>query len=289
MKYAIRNSIILFIILLLVFTGFKVYSIPNSTKVKKLKKTYQENLKLLEDLRTQNPNIEDQYKIEYLLSDLQEKKRQTGKFILKKEDPIFSYKYFLDICDKFSSKMEFDFNISKQTDANNQTFNSYTLTGIAYIDEVYNFLYQLEKQYLLYIITAVDITEESTKDATVKFEISIQGYQADSGTVEEEAPWRTLPPRHITYDPLLSRIHGPIERSYEEKFINVEKVRVIGLSAEKVFLAEENGTITVLAPGDKVGYGYIDYINLEEQYVQFKLNKIGIITTHKLYLEKEKL
>jgi hypothetical protein len=287
MKYAIRNTIILAVILLLVIGGFYLANITPKNNLEKLKKSYQENLQLLEDLRAAHPNLEDQFKIEYLLEDLQERKRKTGKYILKKEDPIFSYQYFLDICQRFSADLDFDFNISQRTDAEEKTYNSYTLTGIAKLTDLYTFLYNLEKQYLLYIITNIDIGEESTADGTIRYTLTIQGYSSDSGTVEAESPWRQLPRRNIKYDPLRSRIHGPIVRAQEEEFVNIQTVKVIGLSAEKAFLAEEDGTITILQPGEKVAYGYLDYINLEEQYVQFKLNQIGIITTHKLYLEKE--
>ncbi|MFO7896241.1 MAG: hypothetical protein R6U84_04845 [Candidatus Cloacimonadales bacterium] len=287
MKYAIRNTIILSVILLLVAGGFHLTTIPTAKEVEKLKQAYQENVQLLEDLRAAHPNLEDQFKIEYLLEDLQEKKRKTGKYILKKEDPIFSYQYFLDICQRYSIDLDFDFNISQRTEADNISYNSYTITGISRLSDIYRFLYHLEKQYLLYIITNIDLSEESTADGTVRYTITIQGYQADTGTVEAESPWRQLPSRTISYDPLRSRIHGPIVRAQEEEFVDIQKVQVIGLSAEKVFLAEENGSITILKTGDKVAYGYLDYINLEEQYAQFKLNQIGVTTTHKLYLEKE--
>ncbi|MCK4956655.1 MAG: hypothetical protein KAS49_03400 [Candidatus Cloacimonetes bacterium] len=287
MKYTIRNSIILLIICLLVIAGFYLASISTVKEVNVLKNAYQENLKILEKLRSQNPNIEEQFKIEFILEEIQEKKLKTGKYILKKEDPIFSYQYFLDICDKFSAKMNFDFNISEKADLENSKFNTYSLTGIAEISSIYQFIYNLEKQYLLYIITDVDISEESTEDKTARYNIVIQAYQSDIGTVENEFPWRFLSKRVLNHDPFISRIHGPITKKYEELFLDIEKIKIIGFSAEKVFLTDENGTIKVLSVGDKVAYGYLDYIDLENQFIQFKLNKIGLETTHKLYLEKE--
>ena len=286
MKYTLRNSLILVVVLLIVIGTFYVKNIPIKKDLEKLKHSYQENLKMLESLQSENPNMDDEYRIKYLLEDLQEKKLKTGKYILKKEDPIFSYNYFLDICDKFGADLEFDFFISARSDdANN--FNSYTLSGVAKIQDVYTFLYHLERQYLLYIITGVELREESTEDQTVKYEIKIEAYQSDMGTVEDETPWRELPPRNLDYNIFISRIHGPIDSPYEEQFLDIETAKVIGLSTDKAFLSDETGTIYVLIPGDKVAYGYVDNINTEEQYVQFRINKIGVVTTHKLYLKKE--
>ena len=265
---------------------FYINNLPIKKELSKLKQSYQENLKLLEELQSKNPNIDDEYRIKYLLEDLQEKKLKTGKFILKKEDPIFTYKYFLDICDKFGANLDFDFFISAKSDSESN-FNSYTISGIAKIQDIYTFLYHLERQYLLYLITGVELREESTENQTIKYEIKIEAYQADTGTVEAETPWRELPPRQLDYNIFKSRIHGPIESQYEEQFINIETAKVIGLSTDKAFLSDGSGTIYVLIPGDKVAYGYVDSINTEEQYVQFRINKIGVVTTHKLYLKKE--
>lgn len=286
MKHAIRNSLILIIILFVVIGGFIAQGLPYKKELKKLKKSYQENLKLLQDLQADNPNIEDQYRIKYLLEDLSEKKLKTGKFILKKEDPIFSYRYFLDICDKFDAQLDFDFFISKRAD-DKENYNNYTLSGTSKIKDVYNFLYNLERQYLLYIITGLELKEQSIEDQTINYQIQIQAFYSETGTVEAESPWRTLPPRNLSYNILSSRIHGPINKPYEEKFIDIETASVIGLSLDKAFISTVNGTIVVLSSGDKVAYGYVDQINLDEQYVQFRINRIGVVTTHKLYLEKE--
>lgn len=287
MKYAIRNSIILIVILLIVVLSFHFSSSSNVKEVVKLKKSYQDNLALLENLRTENPNMEEQFKIEFVLNDLHDKKRKTGKYLLKKEDPTFSYQYFLDICDKYSAELNFDFNILKTTNEDKQSFNTYVLTGTSTISSIYTFLYNLEKQYLLYIITDIDLSEESTEDRTIKYVITIQAYHSESGTVENESPWRALPKREISYNPLFSRIHSPIIKKHEEKFIDIEKSTVIGLSIEKAFLVDESGSVQVLSIGDKVAYGYLDYIDIDKQFVQFRLNQIGIDTKHKLYLEKE--
>jgi len=81
---------------------------------------------------------------------------------------------------------------------------------------------------------------------------------------------------NLTYNPFYSQIHAPLDRTEEEKYININASLLIGLTPDKVFLRDINGSIVTLVPGSRVAYGYLNYIHWKQQCAVFNINRIGI-------------
>ena len=287
MNYALRNTFILSVLLILVILGFLIGNTSSVKKVKEIKIAYESNKKKLDDLKTANPDMKDHDLFIKSLSDLEKRVKIESKIIPQKSNPTITYKYLLDICDNFCLDIKFDFIYKKLSRIEDINFYTYTITGNAPVRSFYSFIYQIESQYMLYIIESIKI-DEDIKDAistgNVNFTIVLNAYFEESASEFGEIPFRKLKYKNIKYDPFYSRIHGPLPDEREKEFLDINSSAIIGLTPDKVFMKDRIGRIHILELGDKVAYGTLKSINWEEQYAAFQLNEIGITKDKKIYL-----
>ncbi|MCK5050872.1 MAG: hypothetical protein KAS53_03990 [Candidatus Cloacimonetes bacterium] len=291
MNYALRNTLILSILLVLVILGFLLGNTSSVKKVKVIKTAYENNLKQLNDLKAAHPDMKNQDLFIQSLKDLEEKVRRESKLIPQKNDPTITYKYLLDICDNFCPDLKFNFVYNKLSKTEETSFYSFTIQGVAPIRSFYTFIYQIESQYMLYIIESLKINEEIKDDVStgdVKFVIVLNAY-FDEATIEiGDIPFRTLKYKNVAYDPFYSRIHAPLIDEKEQEFLDLNFSGMIGLTPNKVFMKDEIGRIHILEIGDRVAYGTLKSINWKGQFATFQLNEIGINKDKKIYLNELK-
>jgi len=165
------------------------------------------------------------------------------------------------------------------------------LNGSGNIESLHFFIYQVEYQPPLYVIESIRISETSValKD-TVDFSMKLNVfYDQKIGTSISEIPFRSFSYSNLTYNPFYSQIHAPLDRTEEEKYININASLLIGLTPDKVFLRDINGSIVTLVPGSRVAYGYLNYIHWKQQCAVFNINRIGINQEVKMYLQGNEL
>ncbi len=297
MQYAVRNTIILSVLLIFVLVGFVV----SNTKLKAEKDNYQNQLdnsrKELDNLKITNPDYNDIERIEKEYHELLIKAEKTSKIIPKENTPSLSYLYLLDICDKYCSDIDFNFNFlgSGNTEDENVLFNKYSIEGEANIKSLYSFIYQIENQIMFNTIESLNISEAGDSDENiikktnkVQFRLDLQTYYDPSITEDPgKYSFRSLKYTNIDYNPFLRRVHEPIALVEEEQYPNLNYSYLIGLTPEKVFLRDAADHINILIPGDKVAYGFLDRIDWEDQSAMFKINETGITVEKKIYLNKE--
>ncbi|MDA3813912.1 MAG: hypothetical protein PF570_06625, partial [Candidatus Cloacimonetes bacterium] len=80
MNYALRNTLILLILLVLVVVGFLLGNTSSVKKLRVIKTIYASNQKQLNDLNAANPDMKDQELFVKALKDL-EKKLPNFKFV----------------------------------------------------------------------------------------------------------------------------------------------------------------------------------------------------------------
>ncbi len=68
--------------------------------------------------------------------------------------------------------------------------------------------------------------------------------------------------------------------------INVEQSRLTGLTADKIFLIDQKGTLQELVIGDEVYLGSLSSINQEDDTAVFVLNKGGIVEKYEMTLDQ---
>jgi hypothetical protein len=245
----------------------------------------------LNELKAANPDLKDQELFVKSLNDLEKKVKKESKIIPKENDPTITYRYLLDICDNFCSNLKFNFIYNRFSKIENINFYTYTITGNAPIRSFYSFIYQIESQYLLYVIDSITMNEEvknAIATGNVNFTLVLDAYFDESATKIDKLPFRKLKPKNIEYDPFYSRIHAPLPDEKELEFLDINSANLIGLTPDKVFMKDRIGRIQILEIGDRVAYGTLESINWDEQYASFQLNEIGINKEKKIYLNELK-
>ena len=287
MPYTIRNTIILFGLLIIVIIGTILVNAKPVKKLEELEKSNKEKSMVLETINRTHPDLVNEEKvIKESLENMKKKVLENNKIIIKEDNPTHTYQYLLDISEHFCPDFIFDFNVSKSVEDRNFSFNSYSISGEANIKSLYFFIFQIENQPPSYIIESITLSEESViKADTVRFTITMNAYYKESGTDRQDIPFRSFKFTNLRYNPFYSRIHPPIFDSYELQFFNIYTSTMIGLTPYKVFFRDENGKINTLTPGDKVAYGYLDHINWNKQAAVFKINRIGISEEEIIYIE----
>lgn len=289
MNYALRNTLILSILLILVFLGFLIGNNASVKKVKAIKSEYEHNQKQLDDLKAANPDMKDHDLFIQSLIDLEEKVKRESKIIPQENNPTITYKYLLDISDNFCPNIKFDFIYNRLNKTESISFYTFTITGKAPTRSFFTFIYQIEKQYMLYVIESIKINEEVKDDIStgeINFTIVLNAYFEELAPELGDIPFRKLKYRNIAYDPFYSRIHAPLPDEKDGAFLDINSSNIIGLTPNKVFMKDRIGRIHILELGDKVAYGTLKSINWKEQYAAFSLNEIGITKEKKIYLNK---
>lgn len=291
MNYALRNTIILSILLVLVFVGFLLGNTSSVKKLDKIKIVYESNSKQLDELLAAHPDIKDQDRFIEALRDLEKKVKRESKLIPQKNDPTITYQYLLDICDNFCPDLKFNFVYNRLSRVEDIDYYTFTVTGTAPMRSFYSFIYQIERQYLLYVIESIKINEDvedGVSTNNVRFTLVLNAYFEESASELEEIPFRKLKYKNVEYDPFYSRIHAPLPDEGEEEYLDVNSSGMIGLTPNKVFMKDRFGKIHILELGDKVAYGTLAAISWKEQYAVFQLNEIGITKDKKIYLNELK-
>jgi len=291
MPYAIRNSIILGVLLVLIFIGGMLSNSQSVKRLEKNEKAFQGNRRTLSQLKKTYPDLNKTDEIIASLDNMKKKALEDYKIILKDDNPTQTYQYLIDITETFTPDLNFDFKVAQSGKKGDLPFNSYTLNGSGNIESLHFFLYQVEFQAPLYVIESMRISETSValKD-TVDFSMKLSVfYDKKTGTSISEIPFRSFSYSNLTYNPFYSQIHAPIDKSEEEKYINIQTALIIGLTPDKVFLRDINGLIVALVPGSRVAYGYLYYINWKQQCAVFNINRIGINQEVKMYLQENEL
>lgn len=301
MSYALRNTLILMILLMLVLSFILYYNLTYSKDLKELNAVFQEKSTTLLNLINANPDYKDIELVTKEFEAMKRQQRETGKIIPKANTPADTYSYLLNICERYAKDVKFDFElIAANTVLENQTdiyYNIYSVEGVSPVNSIYTFLYNLEKQVMFYTIENLQLTEENeskivdgdktTNISKVNFKLTLNAYYDTAGEDENLPPTRDLRYSRLAYNPFYSRIHEPNYKSEEEKFINIETCTLIGLTPEKVFLRDSEENVLVVSTGDRVAYGKLDRIEWDNQAAVFKLNETGIYKEKILLLHKE--
>jgi hypothetical protein len=299
MSYAIRNTLILGVLLLIVFFGFLIINTAAKKELSKLDREYKQKKNSLDEIMVTNPYIKDEAQIIDSLETMKKVAYQSSKHIPNSENPTATYQYLLDICDNYCPNFTFDFELVNSGEQDSVYYNIYNLTGLSDISSLYSFINQIENQYFLIVVDNFQLSEyldpkqddtdkKQNKIPMIDFNLDLRVYyDYNTGTDPEQIPTKKIEYSTIKYNPFISRIYEPQKDVKEEEYINIYSSVIVGLTKNKVFVRDHTGKISTLLPGGKVAYGYLDHIDWDEQSVIFKMNEIGVITEKIMYIDKE--
>lgn len=288
MSYALRNSIILFLLLIIIVVVNIINNHSSLDKLNKLERQKDEKIKLLNKLDKLNPDLQRKEEIISEHKKYQEIVSENPKILLNDDTPTLTYDYLTNLSDNHAPGFVFDFIFRESGKVNDTYYNKYKLTGNASVNSIYNFIRQLEKQPPLYKIDDFILHLSGANNIysdTLNFTMNLVAYYDINGVRREDIDFRDLSFKNLVQNPFKMQLYDPSKRKYPSDQLNVNKLQLIGLTNEKIFLKTDYGSIKTLSEGDKVAFGYLENIDWEEQKAIFKINDIGIYRKKILKLE----
>jgi hypothetical protein len=299
MTYAIRNSIIIASLVILILAFNSVTRDKTNKKLEVVNISYQQKLNELNTLKRVNPDLAKEKEIMAQHDAMQMKALNRTKFVLKEDNPTLAYDYFTSLAERFCPGLQFDFRVETGGNFLGTDYNSYSLTGKTSLDHYYRFLYHLETQSPLVKIVNKAMSEiddeipQSGKtkariEKKIDFNLRVNVFYEQAGKTYEDLAIRILPAKSVIGNPFRAKIFEPVEDPSQLYYVDINKSKIVGFSSETITVKQEgNGKIAILKTGDKVAYGYLHEINWVQEYALFKINQVGISQDVKLYIEKD--
>lgn len=288
MSGKVKNTIILFVILLLIGIGGAVYTFVMQ------KGKIDEREKKIEDLMMYQMDTEALIE---QLTILKDRVAELDSILALRKYNIpqnLSQSSFYDFVNKvtFSFSPNSFVNIEYDRVENLENFSYYVfrLSGTADFNDLYKLIYAIEQSKELKKVTSssmnnfVEVDEERVPHYLVTFNISAAVYFSvhDRFASAELVENRLVP--NPVYDIFYPLIRNEIPPN-TDNLLDVQDASLLALIPDGAFMADPEGNTFLLWEGDKVYLGYLTEINYEKNSVEFILNKGGIIEKVSLSLE----
>jgi Tfp pilus assembly protein PilO len=290
MPYKTRNTLILLgflIIILAVGAYFIVYSYP-----KKLKQVKEETQRVNQQINAMSGLQIELYNLQKQIKEEQEKLAQLDKQILPDVTPAMTYSYLNSILG-YAGFVKFDMLYIGSRKAQKYAYNIYDIKGEASFDNIYKFIWYLEKGPQIYRISRFDLRGVETRDEeTKRFQIVVP-FQMEIHALYADV--KDLPPiKKTLVDVKVEEVKNPfVPYVYRELppntrgLLEVERADLKAIIPGRAFVSDHTGKIHVLKEGDEVYLGYVTKIDVEKNQVEFTLNKAGIVEKFVLKLRFE--
>jgi len=290
MKHAIRNSVILFIILALLIIFF-VWK--NSTITKEIKQTAQQ-LKEVEDQLAlyADANAGDYLMIEYLKAKyafINEWTLENGKFYLSEDNTRISWTYLQDIIRRFNPSYQFNFTtVAKGTE------NEYTITGSTRVADLNSFINYIEQLGALYTIENISMSQNFHESDygpvnDINFNIQLKPWvDATKGKKLSDTPLRRIDYATLMKDPFRPAIYNPIDDPSQDRFMSLDDLTFVSYTKEAAFFLNPTNQIVSLTSNQPVAYGYYSHVDELHNRAVFKINRTGLYDTVYKNLEEGK-
>ena len=208
----------------------------------------------------------------------------NNKIMMRDDSSTRSLEYFFELADRYATYLHFDFGHSESGVAEGDTlvkYNEYIITGKAFMNQIYAFIDQLERQAPFYSLETVALESMPAEEkGKVEFSLELRAYYTEDGTVIEKIDLKNYEKRLLAYNPFLPRIHAPIEPEDGDAMLalfEIENGTLVALSTERVFMKDNgSGIIQIFNIGDPVRYGYLENIDWANQQAVFRINRYGI-------------
>ncbi|HHE37496.1 MAG TPA: hypothetical protein ENL20_02860 [Candidatus Cloacimonetes bacterium] len=288
MEYAVRNTIVLTFLLLLVIGGSYWGNRKSKIILDKANATYNDLRETVDGLKRANPDLVNEEMIISALERMEARARENVKILLKDDNPTITYKYLVDIIDRYCPGVIFNFFVEKSGQQDLINYNSYKIDGSSSFSDFYKLIDHLENESPLLTIESISLKEKfDAVSDTIQFHLSFKSYFDANGIPYEEVSMKNLKHLSFRYNPFKTRIHGPLQYSDLDDAIILEKAVLIGLTPEKIFMRDHYGKLRILFPGDEIAFGNLTSINWDEQCATFTINKTGVNEKKIIYIDKD--
>lgn len=291
LDYKTRNFIGFIVILILVVV-ISVLLNNNLLSVRRKLITNNTELKrelslLLEELAT-----EDFLKEE--LADLREQLFLSDKVMPDLNNSTLTLSYIFDIFRKYRNNFYFNYRLiasGQVPDDREVHYNTYLLSGSAYVNLLYVFIDQLERQPAFYTIESLELAKTVPEEqGKVDFSITINAYYTKTGVPHNTVTLKNLRERRLIYNIFYPRIHDPMSIDTEEfrQLLDISEILVVGMTPDRVFIRNRRtGNIELFLEGDKIRYGSLHTIDWDSQEAVFHINPTGLTEVIRLPIEAQ--
>jgi len=227
------------------------------------------------------------------LEELKEEQFLSDKLMPDFNNTTITLSYIFDIFQKYSTNFHFNYMMDHTgvvEEDEDVHFILYNMSGYAYINLLYVFLDQLERQPAFYTIEKIELgTQPPEEQGKVSFNIDFKAYYAKDGAVpHEEVALKDLRERRLVYNIFYPRIHQPIDSDEIREKLDISEIMVVGMTQERVFIRNRRtGNIQVMYPGDEIRYGSLREIDWINQEVVFRISPSGLAEEIRLQIEAQ--
>ncbi len=291
MTYKMRNILVLagLVAFISLISGYIIF-FHHPGKINKLNDNIQELKKQISAL----DGIEQEfYKLEEVIKEEEEKLKKLDKKVNSTVTPAATYNYLNTIL-KYSGLLEFNLFYSGEKKTKGFHYNIYRVKGEGSFYRLYRFISYLENGPEFYKINKlkmhmVEDKDENTgvREITVPFEMELWALYANVENLPEIR--RTLADVRVKRpsSPFHPYIYSNIPANHKNLLV-VERASLKALLPDRAMVSDNNGKIHVLREGDEVYLGYLSKIHHKQNFVEFVLNKGGIVEKFKLEMRFDK-
>jgi hypothetical protein len=286
MSNTLRNTIVLLFLLILLF-------LVSFTTQLRMKKTSEKLQKKNELVATQVDSLKN-YILNMPTADTQSQELQklltADKLIMLHDTSPITFQYLLKLCSYLGKDIIFDFSYSRTGNDKLTPYNEYIVTGHAPFKDMFQFVNQLEQQRVLYTLENLAILSDNfEKSDSVNFSMVFDAYYDSLGTEAELIQLKTASNPSPYPSAFRMKIYVPGAENLQDhsNLIDIYKAKLIGMTANRVFMKDPNGIIRILSPGDKVKNGWLASIDNRNEIVKFKINTTGVVEDITLSIKKD--
>jgi hypothetical protein len=288
LSYAIRNTIVLVVLLVIVLgVGGYIWAVKQPAKIEE-----QENrIAELDRQIARIPGLIAEYnRLNEELEDQRRRWEGRTKDIPRVNITGETYDYFNRSIDRSGGFVKLDMIYGGKTEEERYGYNTYNLRGEAPFFVFYNFLWYLENGRRLYRLQQVNFRGVETRDAEtemprlmVTFDMQLRGYFTSVEELFTSTAPRPVRPNVLRYNPFQPLILSDIPPNIRG-LVEAERSELRAVLPDRAILVDHEGVIRTLREGDEVYLGYVTRFVPEESRVEFMLNKGGIFERFNLYI-----
>ncbi|MFP8488336.1 hypothetical protein ACKGJO_04480 [Gracilimonas sp. Q87] len=291
MSYGVRNTIILLVALLLLGGGAFAYiqfiQVPELDKLEAALQEKQQDYNNKKAISDAFPQLNENY--QNALSIIENYDKSLYK--TPNPDDVFDYLNFIRNSSE-NLRVFFDFNFVDSTAQDQYGIIRSNLNGYGNFENVVNFINTIENSQLLNKVTALSLVppggnNEAQELTDITFNFTLESYY-ERIPIQENVTRTNILTRNqqvSVYNSFYPLIQPSVPPN-TDNLINIEQSRIIGMTASRIFIVDQGGSVQSLTVGDDVYLGSLQSIDINNKTATFNLNKGGITELVTLELER---
>ena len=178
MNNALRITVVVFVLILIVFLGGNIFKKQNTNKIVLKQgemKKHDDKIAALDRVMDQNQEMKRE------LEKVRKEVKKYDKYALDYDSPPVTFDYLIKLIKLVKGELNFNFTTSTQKTKNEQLVSSYLIKGSSRFSDVYKLINHLERQQPLYYLNNLAITApEITVSDTISYSFMLNSISKQS-------------------------------------------------------------------------------------------------------------